>query len=197
MHISLAQREPLEPLMRALLTAASDAEREHLREHLADCISLRLHSMLRMRLRVWGLAEDVVDDLSQECCLAAWAGLDRLDHVEEAAIAVWLSRIARNKVADYFRRLSADRRSKRSEEHDEVTTPSRRAAKKEAYDFVVARMRLLPQRRRVALELAFFDGLGSAEIGRELGLSRPAAAMTIKRGLADLQARCTALDDPR
>ncbi|MCA8969621.1 MAG: sigma-70 family RNA polymerase sigma factor [Planctomycetes bacterium] len=190
---------PLRPLIDALDKTTTDTARATVREELASALTTRVRTMVRMRFATRMFVSSTMEDTVQECLLAVWKGLPLLESKEEAALAVWLSKIVRNKVADVFRRgpVPTAATTAFARRLSELTSPSRRAAKSETMARVLEHVHELNERQREVIELAFFDGLCTAEIGTVLDISRPAAAMSLRRALIDLQAKCTSLDDPR
>jgi len=125
----------------------------------------------RLALRIVrdsGIAEDLV----QETFLRAWNRAGAFDS-ERGAVGPWLLAIARNRALDYLRAQS--RRGGNMMELNETERPARFVDfPAEALNFDLARQvkRALEQLgadQRVAIELAYFEGLSQSEIAERMG----------------------------
>jgi RNA polymerase sigma-70 factor (ECF subfamily) len=123
--------------------------------------------VLRM-VRDTGIAEDLV----QETFLPAWNRAGGFDS-ERGAAGPWLLAIARNRAIDYLRAQS--KYGGITRELNEAEHPSRFVDfPAEALNFDLARqikraMEQLSADQRVAIELAYFQGMSQSEIATRMG----------------------------
>lgn len=133
------------------------------------------------------------DDALQQAFVAAWRARARFDPAR-GSLASWLAGITRNKVLDAQRALyrrrdvpaSADDRDVLASTAPQVDVPT---GPEQVADQLVVRAALgrLPADRRVALELAFFEGLTHPEVAERLGLPLGTVKSHIRRGLDALR----------
>jgi len=125
----------------------------------------------RLALRIvrdTGIAEDLV----QETFLRAWNRAGAFDS-ERGAAGPWLLAIARNRALDYLRAQS--RRGANMMELNETEHPARFVGlPAEALNFDMARqvkraLEQLSADQRVAIELAYFEGMSQPEIAERMG----------------------------
>jgi RNA polymerase sigma-70 factor (ECF subfamily) len=141
--------------------------------------------VLRM-VRDTGIAEDLV----QETFLRAWNHASGFDS-ERGAVAPWLLAIARNRALDYLRAQS--RRGGTTMELNEAERPARFVDfPAESLNFDLARQvkRVLEQLsadQRVAIELAYFEGMSQSEIAVRMG--QPLGTVKTRMRRAMLQMR--------
>ena len=126
------------------------------------------------------------EDLTAQVFTAAWES--RLRYREQGAFAAWLFRIARNKIADHFRR----RRPQVSLDSDDPPLtvdwdPLGQLAHREALQRISGLVNRLQPREIELLRLRFAADLTYAEIGATLGQSEAAAKMAVRRLLDRLQ----------
>lgn len=141
-------------------------------EELYDRHSGILYALL---LRILGSAEDAQEAL-QETFVKAWASAGAFDAARGSEIA-WLIAIARSRGIDKLRsrRVRAERESDAGREisirtgsvvsstgADDVIASQERVAIRRALDE-------LPPTQRLALELAYFEGLSQSEIAERTG----------------------------
>lgn len=136
------------------------------------------------------------DDLLQETFLRIHRRLDSLENAER--VAAWVYQVARNVVADHFRRQSSVLLSIA----DEV------AAEEDAERDLVCRagpwlrtmIDELPDTYRDAVRLAELDGQSQQEIANRLGISLAAAKQRVQRGrqhLRQMLDRCCTFERDR
>jgi RNA polymerase sigma-70 factor, ECF subfamily len=126
----------------------------------------------------------------------------------EAQTAAWLRAILVHNLTDEIRRLGAKKRAVTREksldaalEHSatrlegwlaaEQSSPSQRAIRQEELLAMVRALAALPDSQRRAVELHHLKGLSLAEIAEELGVTKPAVAGLLHRGLKALRAELT------
>jgi RNA polymerase sigma-70 factor (ECF subfamily) len=119
-----------------------------------------------------------VDDLMQDVFMAA---LQRLSSLRDTrALGPWLAALARNRAADHHRRAPM-----LIEVSDEVAVIDRRAEANQ----VLAVIRTLPEAYRETLVLRLVEGLSSAEIGEQVGLTPESVRVNVHRGTKLLKER--------
>ncbi len=132
-------------------------------------------------------AEDVV----QEAFAQAWSQAGRYD-VQRGAVAAWLLMLARSRAIDRLRSRQA-RPDRGGAEHaaaevpDAAATPDRQLLSAEQVDRVRAALQGLPALQRVALELAYYDGLSHAEIAEQLEQPLGTIKTRIRQGMSRLR----------
>ena len=122
-------------------------------------------------------AEDVV----QEVFLQAWRQAARFDPARGTPEA-WLCTIARSRALDRLRR----RVSRREDPHEAAPSPSS-APKAEERLSVREALAELPDGQRVALELAYYEGLTQTEIALRLGEPLGTVKTRMRAGLMRLR----------
>ena len=124
----------------------------------------------------------------------------------EAQTAAWLRAILVHNLADEARRCAATKRDASRERSLEAalersatrledwlaaeqSSPSQRAIREEELLEMVEALAGLPESQRRAVELHHLKGLSLGEIAAELGVTKPAVAGLLHRGLKALRAR--------
>lgn len=151
---------------------------------------------------VYGLAlrttgPNRAEDLAAETFLRAYAALRRYpaDQVRGLAVRPWLVTILLNVVRNEVR--SARRRPAEVglADHDVAAHepgPERVATAQDTVDRMLALVRELPERQRLAVLLRHVGELGYAEIAAALGVAEGTAKSDVSRGLQALRARAAA-----
>jgi RNA polymerase sigma-70 factor (ECF subfamily) len=125
-------------------------------------------------------AEDVVQDVFVQ----VWREADRFD-VGRGSPLGWICMMARSRAIDRLRRRTA-----RREERD--ADPDRRPAEDAPFEPVLAvsmrtALRTLPREQRLALELAYYEGLTQTEIAERLVLPLGTVKTRMRSGLLRLR----------
>lgn len=124
----------------------------------------------------------------------------------EAQTVAWLRSILVHNLADEARRLGAEKRDVSRERSLEAalerssarlerwlaaeqSSPSQRAIRQEEILKLVEALATLPDSQRRAVELHHLKGMSLGEIAEELGVTRPAVAGLLHRGLKALRAK--------
>jgi len=130
----------------------------------------RISAFVRRRVR----SRTDVEDLVQTISLKMLSHLPTLK--ERGRIDAWIYRIARNAIADHYRR-------RRPEPLDESAAPPEAddEIQKEVSGWIPKFMKGLPPAQREILMLADVQGIGQAEIARRLGLSVSGAKSRLQR----------------
>lgn len=126
-------------------------------------------------------------DLVQDIFLLAMRRLDTLR--EPAAFGGWLAMIARNRVADFFRRAKPA-----SELPEEI--PGRHPRHAEALA-VLAVIRRLPEAYRDTLILRLVEGMTGPEIAERTGMTPASVRVNLHRGMKLLRAELGILKGAR
>jgi RNA polymerase sigma-70 factor (ECF subfamily) len=134
------------------------------------------------------------EDLTAQVFTAAWESRHR--YQERGAFAAWLFRIARNKIADHFRR----RRPQVSLEGDDPPLkvdwdPLGQLVHSEHLQQISRLVNDLQPKEIELLRLRFAADLTYAEIGAALGQSEAASKMAVRRLLDRLQSEWERTDE--
>ena len=141
-------------------------------EELYDRYSPTLYALL---LRIVGSTDDAQEVL-QEAFIKAWSNASMFDAARGSEVA-WLISIARSRGIDRLRarRLRGDRENDAGREISirsgfvDKKTGADDAIRSQEQKAVRGALSELPEPQRVALELAYFDGLSQSEIAGRLG----------------------------
>jgi RNA polymerase sigma-70 factor (ECF subfamily) len=110
----------------------------------------------------------------------------RLDTLQEASrVAAWVYQIARNVIADHFRRQSSD--ALPVEEEVAAKDAAEDALACGAAHWLVTMVEELPETYRDAVRLAELEGLPHQAVADRLGISHSAAKQRIVRGREQLR----------
>lgn len=140
---------------------------------------------------------DAVDDLVQETFVAASRGIGRFDG--RCPLWNWLTAIARNKIAEYYRRsgsrdvlaetlemLEADGKL-REELAGESPLPDETCERKEFQMLARAALSTLSPEQQECLVGRYYEDLSLDELSDRLGISRAAANTRLHRSRQDLR----------
>jgi len=122
--------------------------------------------------------DDVANDLVQETYLQVWRHMKTLRHIPVERRKFWLFAIAKNILADYYRRRSVrDRHETRMLEFGLAggSNPAVTIENGETLDAIDQAIKWLPENLREVLALHTMADMSSAEIGEVLG--RPAGTI--------------------
>jgi RNA polymerase sigma-70 factor (ECF subfamily) len=164
-------------------------------EALFDRYSGTLYALL---LRILGNPEDAQEVL-QETFVKVWTNAKMFDAVRGSEVA-WLISIARSRGIDKLRsrRIRVDRENDAGREisiHSsfvEKTTGADEAIRSEERIAVRGALAELPEAQRVALELAYFEGLSQSEIAERLGEPLGTVKTRMQLGMKKLRDRLRA-----
>ncbi|HEY1271190.1 MAG TPA: sigma-70 family RNA polymerase sigma factor [Terriglobales bacterium] len=148
---------------------------------LYDRYSLIVYSVALRVLGDTGAAEDVL----QEVFLQLWLNPDAFD-ASRGSLPAWLAVIARNRAIDSLRK----RRPSTDIEDVVVSVEPDLAGDAErnrALEKIRGTLSGMPQAQRVALELAFFEGLTHTEIAQKTGEPLGTIKTRIRAGLLGLR----------
>ena len=133
------------------------------------------------------------EDVTQEVLAVLWKKADMYSE-ERGKPTTWLTTLARNRAIDKFR--SRDRRSTLYNGFEQETemgkgweapSPSGEVETKELAHEARSAVLQLSADQRVAIQLAFFDGLTQAEIAERTGAPLGTVKARIRRGLGKLR----------
>jgi RNA polymerase sigma-70 factor (ECF subfamily) len=147
----------------------------------------------RVRIMMGPKARECAEtgDFVQETILDALRRLDSFELESTRGFLAWLATIARGKIASSIRKrhellFTNFATSMIAGRSDRVSRPSEHAIRDEELHRLADVLEQLPEKRRRALELRYFDGLSFAEIGRRLDRSENAAQLLHARALSEL-----------
>jgi RNA polymerase sigma-70 factor (ECF subfamily) len=169
---------------------------ECFREYLSLLARLQVDDRLRARIDLSGVV--------QQTLLEAYQARGQLHGHNQAQVAAWLRRILANNLADEVRRLLAGKRDPARERSLEAaleassarlqewlaaeqSSPSEQVERQEEGVRLAKALAALPDNQRRAVELHHLQGRSLSEVATELGLSRPAVAGLLHRGLKKLR----------
>jgi len=137
-----------------------------------------------MRLRVDD--ETLAQDLTAATFEQALAHLDQLRSPE--AFGGWLFRIARNRVAQHYRRRRVHVPLEAvADQPDDVPSVEAQAERNEELTRMLAAIRTLPEREQEIIGLKFLGGLNNQQIGQAMGLRAGHVAVILYRALRRLR----------
>ncbi len=150
---------------------------------LYDRYAPRLLGLIVKILGIRGEAEDVL----QETFLQVWSSAGRFDPTRSPP-DVWLLLLARSRALDRLRRRVAAT-GPAGEEPCAADDPPAEAARRDEADRARSAVAGLPADQRVAVELAFFQGLTHEQIAAKVGAPLGTVKTRIRLGLNRLRAR--------
>lgn len=164
-------------------------------EALYDLHSPLLYGVL---LRILGSLEDAQEVL-QETFAAAWANAAAFDPSRGREVA-WLIAMARSRAIDRLRsrKVRAERENDAGREISIHTsfvdreTGADNAMRSEESTAVRGALAELPEAQRIALELAYFEGLSQSEIAQRLGQPLGTVKTRMQLGMKKLRERLQA-----
>lgn len=145
-------------------------------------------ALLALALRVLG-NRDEAEEVVQDGFVKIWQEAKSYD-ATRAGFRAWACTIVRNRALDVLRRRgSAARTAARTAEPPEVpATPDAVAGEAEHAVRIRAALRELPEPQRIALELAYFEGLTHVEIAARTGTPLGTVKTRILDGMRKLKA---------
>jgi RNA polymerase sigma-70 factor (ECF subfamily) len=188
-----SRRLPRAPSLEIVRRAqGGDAEAQRvLFEQFAPGLRARIQRRLPAAVRRKVSASDVI----QEAWLTAFQRLGAFEYRGEGSFEAWLARIVENKVHDEVRRfLRTGKRDARRESPDPETlgvrgrsrSPSSLVADIEAEQALEQRIRSLPARARLVIDLVHREGLSWAAVGERMECTPEAARKLYARVIGRL-----------
>ena len=164
-------------------------------ESLYDRYSPTVYALL---LRILGNADDAQEVL-QETFVKAWSNVRMFD-AARGSEAAWLISIARSRGIDKLRarRIRSDRENDAGREIShrsafvDHATGAEDAIRSQEQRAVRGALAELPEAQRVALELAYFEGLSQSEIAARLGEPLGTIKTRMQLGMKKLRERLKA-----
>jgi RNA polymerase sigma factor (sigma-70 family) len=137
-------------------------------------------------------SRDDAEDLLLEVFMAVMER-NNLANMSETQCKAWLWGVARNKVADHYRRMTRHPNIKLQQVEetlyiDEAQEPEQITLKREEYAHLWATIAQLPELQQDVLQLRFAHGLSCAEIATVLEKKEGAVRMLLSRTLKFLRA---------
>lgn len=150
----------------------------------------RYARLVRAVVRSAAIDDAAMHDLTQECFLRAYRGLDRLREPDK--FGSWLVGIARQVAGECRRKRKRDRHRFVGTEVldvDGTADPSGERERAEEWRVVLDELTRLPERERLAIHTFFLQERGVAETARLLNLSRSGAYDLVARACRRLAER--------
>lgn len=143
----------------------------------------RAHARLVHAILISMVREEDAEDLMQEVALAAWTHLGSVRSADR--FSAWLSTITRNAGRDALRARSTVEEESLPEEG--IAAVDRAPDADEIADFVMTRIRRLPEAYREALTLRLVLGYGADEIAERTGMTPGSVRVNLCRGMRRLR----------
>jgi RNA polymerase sigma-70 factor, ECF subfamily len=154
--------------------------------------------LARLRLDLSGVV--------QQTLLEAYQSFRQLEGSTEAMKAAWLRRALANNLNDEIRKMSTAKRGVHRQQSLEAqlaesasrmemllpspqSSPSQHISREEQMLALAGALSTLPDNQRQAIEMHHLQGLSLAEVADNLGLTRPAIAGLLHRGMKTLRHR--------
>jgi len=195
--------------------AAVEGSRPHL-QRIAAAFEPHVRLMVAARLSPSPADYVAVDDLVQQVMMAISRNLARLQRRTVGGLKSYVSGIVRHAVSDYLSSRGPAARHRRPEKSLDSTvagvscagplwqflsascvSPRTAAGQLEQTARLMTELGRLKKEHREVITLAFFDQLPTAEIARQLALSRAAASMLLVRAVKSLRQAMGAADESR
>ncbi|WP_404784832.1 sigma-70 family RNA polymerase sigma factor [Altericista sp. CCNU0014] len=148
-----------------------------------------IHSVAFKSLRSIEESEEVVLDVFAQ----VWRIAGRYDK-QKGRADTWLFMLARSRVLDRLRKLQRNRASAPAfNDADEIQIPAsevspiEEAMISERRDRVASALKNLPDEQRLAIELAYYQGLTQSQIAAQTGLSLGTVKTRVRLGLSKLK----------
>ncbi|MBI2955344.1 MAG: sigma-70 family RNA polymerase sigma factor [Chloroflexi bacterium] len=161
---------------------------------LYDKYFLRVYRYVARRV---GTQQDA-EDVAAQVFIEALDGLSEYKH--RNSFAAWLFTIARNKIADHYRRRKAEvplDSTGEPELESSSPLPEHLVIRNERLRFLASALRKLSVDKQEVLTLRFFAELKYSEIAHVVGKSEAAVKMMVYRALDDLRDRLLAGEEER
>jgi len=151
------------------------------------------HSRLVYSFCARSLDSERAKDVTQEVFVSAWKARHRYDP-SKGRLSTWLMAIARNRVIDNVRseKRHSDRRA--DEESVELFVDAETDATSDKM-LVAEALRLLPDRAREVITLAYFHDLTHPQIAERTNIPLGTVKSDIRRGLARIRHHLENQDD--
>jgi RNA polymerase sigma-70 factor (ECF subfamily) len=147
-----------------------------------------IYAYTRMRMPTTADAEDIVS----ETFLAVVNGLAKFQWSWPGSFRAWAFQIARNHIADFYRRDGRRQEDPAMDRPGSVFTEASAledvAIQNESLQLLLTKIEAMSPRRREVLLLRYFGGLRNREIASTLSLDERTVSAYLSRALAELQA---------
>ena len=153
-----------------------------------------LRSRVRSHLPAGLRSKVAASDVIQEAWVTAHQRLDSFEIREGSSFESWLYKIVDHKLRDQIRRFRTGKRDARREGPDveaaqppgKTRTPSSVVSGKEEWEALDERVRRLPERARLVLDLVHRESLPWGHVGARMGCSAEAARKLYARAIGRL-----------
>jgi RNA polymerase sigma-70 factor (ECF subfamily) len=153
------------------------------------------HGLFALRVALRVIPDRVIaEDVVQEAMLRAWSQAANFDP-RRARFTTWLYRIVVNLCIDHKRRVQPEPLPDDFDPIDPAVGADETMAVNQRHAALVAALKDLPARQRVAVTLVYDEGMSGAEAARVLGLSAKAVERLLARARAHLRERLRAEHD--
>lgn len=171
--------------LRQRLVAGDDAA-------LAEAYDEHAGLVYRVALRIAG-DRTVAEDITQDTFLWLWERPESFDP-DLGKLRTWLCLFAHRRAVDWVRKREVQERrlALLVADRAEPVAPVTEVVRNSEVDMVRAAVRDLPERQRVPMVLAFYEGLTYREVARELRIPEGTAKHRLRTGLQHLADRLTA-----
>ncbi len=161
-----------------------------------DVLPLK-NKLYRLALRITLQQEDA-EDAVQETMLKVWNRRQQWDQIE--SMEAFCMTICRNIALDKVRRMSGDRQSLDTQEHDTADTayhanPERQAIEQDRLQLVRQIIDTLPEKQRTAMQLRDFEGKSYKEIADIMSISEEQVKINIYRARQTVKQRFLSADE--
>jgi RNA polymerase sigma-70 factor (ECF subfamily) len=131
---------------------------------------------------------EVAEEVLQECFVTVWMRAGSY-HPERGAVFGWLATIVRNRALDILRSRKPLHVPEDAAQNvaSEAPSPLDNAESSEAAQLVTESLRKLPDKMRIAIELAYYDGYDYFEIADRLQTPVNTVKSWVHRGLKRLK----------
>lgn len=173
------------PQEAALIHAAINANDAAAFQTLYQHYVRRIYAYVAARVENPQDAEDIVSDVF----LRMIKSLDQLRNPHESSLTAWLFRIARNALADHYRRDPHPPEKIIALAQVAASDPAPDVAAEHQDDAARLRQQIaaLSDRKREIITLRYYGGLRNHEIAAVLGIGEKTVSAYLSRALSDLQ----------
>lgn len=139
------------------------------------------------------LTDERAKEVTQDVFVSAWRGREKFDS-SRGSLPAWLIGITKNRLIDNIR---AEQRHSSRRAASEPTDVGVEAEVERVGDrmLVADALKTLPERPRMVIELAYFEGLSHQQVSERTDLPLGTVKSDIRRGLASIRRHLEVTDD--